>query len=897
MDTKTREHAQQLEAVFFSTLDSLRGVWDANNASSVLLSLVFFKRILALQKEHVFDFIETEPEDYLWSSNFRNKVIDDPELAMRDLIITLTQFSKRNTSLKNIFAPLGLALQEENNLQLLIQVILVLEDLDFSTKAISISEFGSFFNDSLYRTALRASNTGIKRTTPKTINQLLVELANPQTNESVYDPTAGQGSSLIAFLNKEPNLHVFAQEQNIHIWALCKMNLWANGAYQAQISNGNTLVDDLQEDLKVDIAIAHFPFGQYTPTEKIKEQSYTSIPFDVSTPHIPCNSLFIQLMLSKLNTKGRLITIMPINTLVDDKEDRKLREFLIRRDLLEAVITLPYGLLHSTGIPICILVINKNKTTLRKEQILFINGANLDVKTQSKLNRELTPKHVECIRAVFHHLDTDCTPELEACVSTIPLHQVILNDYNLDAKRYASPFIAQLRLLEAHGQLIRLKEIFRSERPALWFDETPYQDIPYIRPQNLGKSITNYLIDPKNIPNTDEVQQVAGQLINESILLVNRSGRKLRTSYFVFQGTPILVNEDIMTFRVDEDRLLIEYLILQLHDDLFIQQLNMYKMDYQHNMITEEYFEGLQINLPPLEEQATIIKETKVRLLQEEEEKVEQLRNDLNLGKQRAQNEQYKIISSLQHELGNRLPAVLTEIKNLKYFLKDKEEDQTPINFSEPMFPVFEDEDIDTVDTLATTIERIESILIHSINSLDSTGDIIKADRSKLNLERTKIKDFLEEIQQFYTQETSFRIQIEVEEDAKGREIPIYTLIDKTQLTTVFTNLIDNAKRHGFVQNNKQYTIQFRVGLSSDQQEVIILYKNDGKEFPNNFSFEDFIGYGNYAGQTGHSGIGGYLIHQIIDNHNGNIHYRKRTDRRDPFKVQFEIALPALSTK
>jgi type I restriction enzyme M protein len=894
MEIKTKEHAQQLEAVFFSTLDSLRGVWDANNASSVLLSLVFFKRMLALQEEQTFDFIETRPEDYLWANNFRNKVVDDAELAMRELIGTLTQFSKRNHSLKNIFAPLGLALQEESNLQLLIQVILVLEDLDFSTQAISILEFGTFFNDSLYRTALRASNTGIKRTTPKTINQLLVKLAAPKTNESIYDPAAGQGSSLIAFLNEESNLRIFAQEQNIHIWALCKMNLWANGAYQTEISNGNTLVEDLQEQLKVDVAIAHFSFGQYIPTEKIKEQSYTSIPFDVSTPHIPCNSLFIQLMLSKLHDEGRLVTIIPIQTLVEDKEDRKLREFLIRRDLLEAVITLPYGLLHSTGIPICILVINKNKSALRKERILFINGANLNVKTQSKLNRELTPDHVEYISAVFHQLDTESTPELEACVSNIPLHQVILNDYNLDAKRYASPFIAQLKLLEDYGQLIRLKEIFKSERPALWFDETPHQDIPYIRPLHLGKSITNYLIDVEQIPNTNEVQQVAGQLINESILLVNRSGRKLRASYFTFQETPVLVNENIMTFRVDESKILIEYLLLQLHDSLFIQQLNMYKMDYQHNTSTEEYFEGLQINLPSLEEQVTIIKETKVRLLQEEEKKVEQLRNDLNLGKQKAQNEQYKIISSLQHELGNRLPAVLTEIKNLKYYLKDKEEDQTLINFSEPMFPIFDGEDADSVDNLGTLIERIESILVHSINSLDSTGDIIKADRSKLNLERIKIKDFLEEIQQFYTQEMSFRIQIEVEEDAKGREIPIYTLFDKTQLTTVITNLIDNAKRHGFVQKNKQYTIQFRVGLSSDQQEVIIIYKNDGQKFPDNFSFEDFIGYGNYAGQTGHSGIGGYLIHQIIDNHNGNIYHRKRTDRRDPFKVQFEIALPIL---
>ncbi|BDS11699.1 N-6 DNA methylase [Aureispira anguillae] len=889
-----KEEAQQLETVFFATLDSLRGIWNANNASSVLLSLVFFKRILALKDEQKIDAIETKASDYQWASNFRNTVVDDPEQAMRQLIGTLVSFSKRNKILKNIFAPLVLALEEEQNVQLLIQAILMLERLDFSTKAISVNSFGAFFNDSLYRTALRAGKIGVKRTTPKTINSLLIELAAPKDGDTIYDPTAGQGSTLIALLNKLPNIDIIAQEQNIHVWALCKMNLLANGAYHAHITNGNTLTENPSQLIKADIAIAHFPFGQYISTEIVKQKAYTSIPFDVKTPHIPSNSLFIQLMLSKLNQEGKMITIIPIQTLVNDKEDRKLREFLIRRDLIEAVITLPYGLLHTTGIPICILVINKKKRASRKEHILFINGANLAVKTQSKLYRELTPKHIECISEAFHHLTTNCTSELDSCVSHVPLHHVILNNYNLDAKRYASPFIAQLKQLDDYGQLIRLKEIFKSERPALWFDETPHQDIPYIRPQNLGTSITNYLINTQNITTTNKVKQVAGQLINESILLVNRSGKKLKTSYFTFDKTPILVNEDIMTFRIDENKVLIEYLLLQLHDSLFIQQLNMYKTDYQHKMISEEQFEELQIRLPALEEQAQIIKETKIRLLQEEEQKVEQLRNDLNLGKQRAQNEQYKIISSLQHELGNRLPAVLTEIKNLKDYLKDKEEEGSPILFSEPIFPLFEEEDLDSVDNLGTVIERIESILVHSINSLDSTGDIIKADRSKLNLESTKIKDLLEEIQQIYRQENIFTIQIEVEEDEKGKERPIYTKLDKTQITTVITNLIDNAKRHGFVEKNKKYTIQFRIGLSSDQQEVILIYKNDGKSFPNNFSFEDFIGYGNYAGQTGHSGIGGYLIHQIIDNHNGNINYRKKIDHRDPFKVQFEITLPVL---
>lgn len=892
--TTSPQH-QALEALFFSNLDALRGVWDANNASNVLFSLVFYKRILALCQEGELPFLNTIPTDYQWSSTFKNNAVQDTPKAIAQLTQTLLTFAERNLILDNIFSPFASALKEEQNGQLLLQVVLLLEELDFSKEAITIEEFGYFFNNALYKTALRAGKAGVKRTTPKFINKLLVALANPQPQEIIYDPTVGQGSTLIAFLRHCPALHVNGQEKNIHVWALCKMNLWANGAYQAQIINKNALLEPKIITPKADIAIAHFPFGKEFSSELIKQQSYTFIPFDVNTPNVAGNSLFIQLMLSQVKENtGRLLAILPLQALTNGREDRKLREFLIRRDLLEAVITLPYGLLQTTGIPICIVVINQNKAPAKKDHIVFINGANLQVKTQYKLQRRLTTQQIETIASILHQRPIPIPPELEACVSEVPLDQVIFNEYNLDAKRYASPFIAQLKTLDAHGQLIQLEHIFRSERPHLWFDETPQQDLPYVCPENLSTSITNYLIETKVIPTTSQVKQVAGRLINESMLLINRSGRRFKASYFIYNQTPILVNEDIMTFRVDEEKILIEYLLLQLHDSLFIQQLDMYKTDDQHKIIREEQFELLQINLPSLEEQAQIIRETKIRLLQEEEQKVEQLRKDLNLGKQKAQSKQHKIISSLQHELGNRLPAVLTEIKNLKDYLRDKENDETNIKFSEPIFPIFQGEDANNVDSLATVISRIEAMLVHSINSLDSTSAIIKADRSKLHLERIKIKEFLEEIQQTYAIDDGFSIRIEVEEDQHGNEIPVYAPLDKTQMTTLLTNLIDNAKRHGFNNTRKHYTIHFKVGLSADEQEVVLEYKNDGAAFPSHFSFEDFISYGNYAGSTGHSGIGGYLVHQIIDNHNGNIAYRPPLDPHDPFKIHFEITLPTI---
>ncbi|MDC0230954.1 N-6 DNA methylase [Aureispira] len=892
---KTKEQALQLETIFFSTLDALRGIWDPTNASNVLLSLVFYKRILALHSDKKIDFLDIQTDDYKWIDNFTSSVVDEPQNAKHQLIKTFVQFSERNNYLKNIFSPLVTALEQEKNAQLLIQVVVMLKKIDFSSRAISISDFGTFFNKSLYRTALQGGKQGVVRTSPKSINKLIVALTSPKGGELIYDLTAGQGSSLIGFINKLPNLDIIAQEENINTWALCKMNLLVNGAYHSQITQGNCLVNDNYPNLKVDIAIAHFPFGKKISTDKIKDQSYISIPFDVNIPEVNCNILFIQKMLDKLNSEGQLICILPIQSLINDKENRKLREFLIRRDLLEAVITLPYGLLYSTGVPVCVLVINKKKAISRREHILFVNGANLKVNTQSKLKRELTEKQINSIADAYHDLNIEQIPELKECIALVPIHLVILKDYNLDAKIYASPFISELRYLEDKGKLIKLKQLFKDQKPALWYNETPRQNIPYIRSQDLGSSVTNYLININNLPNTDEISQVSGQLIQDSVLLVKRSGKKLRLGYFLYEDTPVLVSEEIMAFRVDETKIIIEYLLMKMYEKLFLQQLNMYKNDYKFKTINEHQFEELQISLPNLDEQSATIKEAKILLLKKEEQKVEKLRHDLNLGKQKAQSEQYKIISSLQHELGNRLPAVLTEFKNLKDYLLEKETEQQPINFSDPIFAAFEGEDIDSVDKLETILERMESILIHSINSIDSTGDIIKADRSKLKFEEIKIKNLLVEIKQLYQNEPMFDIQIEVEDDEKGREIPVYAKIDKSQISTVFTNLIDNAKRHGFIQKNKKYTIQFRVGLSSDQQEIIILYKNDGKAFPVNFTFEDFIGYGNYAGKTGHSGIGGYLIHQIIDNHNGSIVYHQKVDRRDPFKVQFEITLPILT--
>jgi type I restriction enzyme M protein len=74
---------------------------------------------------------------------------------------------------------------------------------------------------------------------------------------------------------------------------------------------------------------------------------------------------------------------------------------------------------------------------------------------------------------------------------------------------------------------------------------------------------------------------------------------------------------------------------------------------------------------------------------------------------------------------------------------------------------------------------------------------------------------------------------------------------------------------------------------------VRVIFKNDGRPFPNGFSFEEYKRLGGRAGKNKASGLGGFFINRVIDLHGGQFNYISvNPNSIDPFKVQFEILLP-----
>ena len=159
-------------------------------------------------------------------------------------------------------------------------------------------------------------------------------------------------------------------------WSICKMNMLLHGISDADIRQEDTLrkpqhkADD--DKLKCyDRVLANPPFSQ----NYIKKDIEYPGRFAVWMPEKgkKADLMFVQHMLSVLLADGKMATVMPHGVLFRGGEEKAARQHFIERGWLEAVIGLPAGLFYGTGIPACVLVMNKKDAATRKH-ILFINA-------------------------------------------------------------------------------------------------------------------------------------------------------------------------------------------------------------------------------------------------------------------------------------------------------------------------------------------------------------------------------------------------------------------------------------------------------------------------------------------------------------------------------------------
>ncbi|HPO56492.1 MAG TPA: type I restriction-modification system subunit M [Ignavibacteriaceae bacterium] len=276
--------------------------------------------------------------------------------------------------------------------------------------------------------------------TPNQVVRLLVQLLKPKEGMEIYDPTVGSGGMLIQSLQyveeqgqNSRNLMLYGQESNPTTWIICRMNMILHNITSSTIEDGDTLEDPKHIKngtwQKFDMVIANPPFSQNYSKANMKFDSrfaYGSAPETGKKADL----MFVQHMIASLNAKGRMATIMPHGVLFRGSAEKVIRKGIVDANLIEAIISLPPALFYGTGIPACVLVINKNKDEKLKGKIFFINA---DAEFgEGKVQNFLRPEDIEKIDYVFTNKIE--IPKYSKLVDNKTIAEE--HDYNLNIRRY-----------------------------------------------------------------------------------------------------------------------------------------------------------------------------------------------------------------------------------------------------------------------------------------------------------------------------------------------------------------------------------------------------------------------------------------------------------------------------
>jgi len=274
--------------------------------------------------------------------------------------------------------------------------------------------------------------------TPAEVVRICVEICNPDEGMSVYDPTVGSGGMLIQmrdYLREKggsaDELALYGQEKMGTTWAICKMNMLLHGISHADIRQEDTLrapqhMDDSNELKRFDRVVANPPFSQ----NYIKNNLLFPGRFPVMMPEKgkKADLMFVQHMLAVLKLDGRLASVMPHGVLFRGGEEREARKYFIEHGYLEAIIGLPSNLFYGTGIPACILVMNKAGATQRNH-VLFIN-ADREYR-EGKAQNHLRPEDIDKIIYAYRKGE-----ELPGYARPVPKAEIVAEEYNCNIRRY-----------------------------------------------------------------------------------------------------------------------------------------------------------------------------------------------------------------------------------------------------------------------------------------------------------------------------------------------------------------------------------------------------------------------------------------------------------------------------
>jgi len=339
----------------------------------------------------------------------------------------------------------------------LTRLVAIFDDLDLrANRAEGDDLLGDAYEYLMRHFATESGKSKGQFYTPAEVSRVMAKVVGvgPGTrpDQTIYDPTCGSGSLLLKAMDETPRgASLYGQENDNATWALAKMNMFMHNAGSADLWRGNTLASphftNRDGSLRTfDFAVANPPFSAkawssgFSPAADEFERFRYGVP-----PEKNGDYAFLLHIVASLKSTGKAAVILPHGVLFRGNKEADIRRELVRRGLIKGIIGLPANLFYGTGIPACIVIVDKEGAATRTG--IFIVDASKGFVKDGNKNR-LRAQDIHKIVDVFTRQGE--VPRYSRLVPTSEIASPA-NNYNLNIPRYIDSSAPEdLHDLDAH---------------------------------------------------------------------------------------------------------------------------------------------------------------------------------------------------------------------------------------------------------------------------------------------------------------------------------------------------------------------------------------------------------------------------------------------------------------
>lgn len=440
------------EDAIWRAADKLRGNLNASEYEGVVLGLIFLKYIsdkfeakfkelsedeyadVEDKDEYEADGVFFVPQDARWSVISQaahtpqiGKVIDD----------ALEAIERENTKLKGVL-PSNYA-RPELDKRRLGDVVDLFTNIHMLASGDEKDLLGRVYEYCLQKFASMEGKNAGEFYTPSCIVRTIVEILQPYAGR-VYDPCCGSGGMFVQsakFIQNHQkdinNISVYGQEANPSTWKMAHMNVAIRGL-EANLgkSYADTFFDDQHPTLKADFIMANPPFN-------LSDWGADKLEKDVRwkfgiPPAGNANFAWMQHMIHHLSPTGRIGLVLANGALSSQTGgEGTIRQKIVEADLVEGIIALPSQLFYSTGIPVSLWFLSRNKQQPGK--VLFIDARNMGTMV-TRAVRELMAEDITKIASTFEAFRNGTLEDEKGFCAVKTLQDIAAQDFILTPGRY-----------------------------------------------------------------------------------------------------------------------------------------------------------------------------------------------------------------------------------------------------------------------------------------------------------------------------------------------------------------------------------------------------------------------------------------------------------------------------